>query len=545
MQLPPLNGSISSTPNPAQLSTSTAELKALGLTAEQPTVADVKQVLTLRPEQRQMLIEHSEQQLKQLLKNTQIPDKLAQVNKLIDQIELLKTPALKLLELSVNGRPLLTYTAQPITTGQQLLLQLGDGQRLQLIALPNEQRLAQVNTNQSNLAQTQINPKIDALLAATTQTVRSTENDKQTLTPLTAKPINVEALTNALKKLLPQKEFTSELFQALPQLQSLLTSSRQTLLSGSVEQALKTLANQLRSPAQLSNPSVLPTMIKNTGVFFEQKLLQQAAPLLSTPNSNPIKISPALTLMAQQDLKGALLALTDITRRELASFVNPSTASEPATALPSPASGYVPISLDDSGAPRLPNLLPFIQMLSRLSTSELSNKVLRQQLVMLIQQHAMAGLNKIQLQQFHSLNHQKNETDSLLPTQSWQLEIPIRLAAEIHPLEWRIDQSWHKADDEESDNQTSEKIPKWSVMLKFNLPIIGGFYSQITVINEALSASLWAEQPHTLVLIKEHAQSLQQRLEAQGITVTQLQCFAGKPPEIPMALNYSLVDVKT
>src|SRR5690606_11825940 len=74
-------------------------------------------------------------------------------------------------------------------------------------------------------------------------------------------------LADALRTLLPQQDQPRELFRALPQLQQVIGSHRQWI-PPSLQQALKTAADQLRTPEQLSNPRLLQLALKNSGVFF-------------------------------------------------------------------------------------------------------------------------------------------------------------------------------------------------------------------------------------------------------------------------------------
>src|SRR5690606_2827406 len=54
-------------------------------------------------------------------------------------------------------------------------------------------------------------------------------------------------LAEVLRNLLPHKDQPQQLYSALPQLQQLPASSRHELLSNTLQQALKTVADQLRS----------------------------------------------------------------------------------------------------------------------------------------------------------------------------------------------------------------------------------------------------------------------------------------------------------
>ena len=110
-------------------------------------------------------------------------------------------------------------------------------------------------------------------------------------------------------------------------------------------------------------------------------------------------------------------------------------------------------------------------------------------------------------------------------------------------MEIRIDQEW--VNDEKNEENQREKVKQWSVMLSFNLPRLGGLYAQLTILDDAVSAKLWAEQASTLAQAQASLDSLRQQLQSQGVDVKQLQCVTGPPPSRSVSLNYALVDIQT
>ena len=82
-------------------------------------------------------------------------------------------------------------------------------------------------------------------------------------------------------------------------------------------------------------------------------------------------------------------------------------------------------------------------------------------------------------------------------------------------------------------------------MLTFNLPERGGFYSQLKVLDDGVSAQMWAERDATLAQAQQGLDKLRRQLQAQGIEVKQLECVKGAPPSQAISLNYALVDITT
>src|SRR5690606_1394726 len=152
---------------------------------------------------------------------------------------------------------------------------------------------------------------------------------------------------------------------------------------------------------------------------------------------------------------------------------------------------------------------------------------LRTQLMLLLHQHTLSSLAKVQLQQLHTLNHRQTQPESSQPTQSWLFDIPVRYGQDVHQLEIRLDQDW--VSDEKSEASQREKVKQWSVMLSFNLPRLGGLYAQLTILEDAVSAKLWAEQESTLAQAQASLERLRQQLQSQGVEVKQLQCLSGPP----------------
>src|SRR5690606_9413386 len=138
-----------------------------------------------------------------------------------------------------------------------------------------------------------------------------------------------------------------------------------------------------------------------------------------------------------------------------------SAIEKPTAALTTPLS---PPSLLAQSIPQpFSNLTQLMNYINARPQAELSNKVLRTQLLLLLHQHTLGSLAKIQLQQLHTLNHHQGQADSLQPTQSWLFDIPVRLGQDIHQLEVRIDEEW--VADEQNPDQRDKKTRQWSVML--------------------------------------------------------------------------------
>lgn len=535
--------------------------KVLDLKTGDHFLADVQKITQATPDERAQLIKSIEAQLAQLNKNSAAPAIKALISELEAQKSLVQTSALKLVTLSINtpnsnapaaltspapaptSTQLLTYTNQPLEINQTLLMQLSEGQKLQLLKPLTKAEVA----------------SFAALLQAGNTTSTTPAGQLQFETNKAT-----EVISDALRRLLPNKDKGQDLLTALPKvaqfIQQLPVAERKEWLSSQVQQSLKTLANHIRLSDQLTNPKLVEMTLKNNGQSFEHKLAsliahpktgesatvptptkattsilasgQPAHALASLTNKSitPTQTPMTVDKLAAQDLKGALLGLAHQLDTELETLK---------PALPSSS-----LTTDVNKNLLAITLPQFLGMLTNKQQGELNQKQLRTQLVMLMHQYTLGSISKIQLQQAHTLNHQLGQTDPAQPTQSWQFEIPVRQGHDIHPLHIQLDQQWIEDQQEQSEKNTT-RMRQWNVMFSFDLAIVGKFYAQLTLIGESLSTKFWAEHENTLLEAKHKMDGLKAQLEKEGIRVTQMQCVPGLPPQPKMSFSYSLVDIKT
>jgi Flagellar hook-length control protein FliK len=352
-----------------------------------------------------------------------------------------------------------------------------------------------------------------------------------------------------LRNLLPHRDAPNLLLSAINQLQQLPATSRQQLLSPSIEQALKSIAEKIRSPEQLAQPKVLAQTLKNSGVFFENKLNES---LQKNGEDKTGSTKTALNTHYTQDLKGSLLTLLSRTTQELNGDKKPLSTEQTIKLLQSLSSsalfhpiGAVSTNPLSAKIDIAQTLGMFVQQLMNKPVKELSDKELRTQLLVLLQQHSVHSLAKIQLQQLHSINHELETKDSATPNASWQIEVPVKQHNDVHHLHMRIDREWVDEKNESETNKSTNKIKQWSVTLRFDLPTLGEFCAQLAIVNTQVSATLWAAREKTFSEVRDHIEGLHKQLESEGIEVKYLQCMRGMPPEKPIALSYSLIDIST
>lgn len=422
------------------------------------------------------------------------------------------------------------------------------------------------NTSKQNLQKIGANLENQLAKATTTDATKNTQQklNAYTLNELTSKPVSSahvnnlindnsisksavtkQVISEQLRALLPLKDTPNTLFSAIASLSNLTQPQKAQLFTPSLELALKSIAEKIRTPDQLSNPKQLAQIIKTSGNFFESAL-NKATQSTTTGQSTHQDINKIIA----QDLKGSLLSLLKQSTQELSNSSKPLTHEQAVRlfqnigSLFSPSASHSLLAANSKQDITIA-LGMFVQELMQKPVKEMSNKELRAQLLVLLQQHSLHSLARVQLQQLHSLNHELEAKDSNTQNGSIQLEIPVKHHNDVHPMHLRIDREWVDDSDSSSSKKATEKVRQWTVTLRFDLPTLGEFCAQLSIVNTQVSATLWAEREKTFAEVQEKVDSLRQQLESEGINVKYLQCMRGMPPQKPMSISYSLIDVST
>ena len=112
-----------------------------------------------------------------------------------------------------------------------------------------------------------------------------------------------------------------------------------------------------------------------------------------------------------------------------------------------------------------------------------------------------------------------------------------------------------KKETENQDTEEKKITRRWQVFMSFDLPstsICSGklpemntLHSQLTIVGDTISATLWSESSVLCNKAKQQFSSLRNTLIANGLQVDELLCINGKPPNQKMSLDYHLVDITT
>jgi hypothetical protein len=336
-----------------------------------------------------------------------------------------------------------------------------------------------------------------------------------------ADPIPASAVRSlvaeTLARTLPQSQELPPLLHALSQLNRQLQALQPEKLPPEIRQ-LQTLLNKLPglslNLAQLdpTRPQPLQQALERSGAFYEHRLLQS----LETGTEQATRKLP------EQDLKGLLIQIQQWLASPTAPIQNRPQMTDTLSQL---LFGLVQVFL--------PHQKP------RPDTSAL------QQLKSAVQQRVEQGLARIQTQQMRTLSSQL--LDPATP-QQWHLDIPLRLPEGygnlyLHLFEPRLPPEPDREPGKKE--QRRQRKGRWRVFLELDIDELGGLAAEISVLEQDLEITLWAERDSLRERANAHLRELKRDLEQQGMVVRELQCSQNPPPAQKVQLDYALIDVKT
>ncbi|WP_086932393.1 hypothetical protein [Agarilytica rhodophyticola] len=457
---------------------------------------------------------------------------------------LIAQPHLYLARLTALGKKFVAFTALELQAKQQVpVLIKKDGQAFIEVTKTSSLASSHLSSVQhNNLTKTFNNEKNSTLLTHINQAKSSQKNIIHEFSKLPT-----STLANSLKQYLPLQKNMSEIFTKLNQVAKLENNQRLikdlNLLSSITTKTLA-LLDKAPETQQLTNAGTLKSLLKNSGIFFEQKILSlnndkgyqatQRTPI-NTPlqgESNQKINSPGITTkeVFQDDLKADVLriinTLTNFSQElskhpQKNQFIERSSFDKLMQSLFNISSTTNNSKINWQDAHR--------QFITRLEPLLLS---------------ALARLTSLQVQQL--LQKQQDSTVS----SGGLFEFPVRINDEFFPLTISIQERYYENKEQtegrDKDNKDTAKLKKrWHVFLEFDLQKLGTFASDITVDDHSVKTTLWIEQKQLWLKGKRKLETLKQEMKKNGIELEEIQCIQGKPPEKPMKLQQTLIDIKT
>lgn len=425
--------------------------------------------------------------------------------------------------------------------------------------------LAKLFINQANGA-SQLITTVTPQALKQNETVLLAQRNQQLLIdrPLTQKI--QQAASDSIKHILPKQQSIGPLQQFVQQLSQLPKPIQTLLFTKTTEKALQQLSNFTYSDKNLQNTAALKQALHNSGIQFDTSIKQQDNKQAQSISNN---LSTLLTTINKQLNNSTLQknTATDATapKNQAASqavtqsgnikevekiIVNLlNTLQSTATATPTnPQTINLPTAT--AALMRLFGVAvpPEGQALTSLP------RIIEQHLKQLIEKTQA----RIQLNQLRSLGLDKAISESrLAPLQQFHTELPLRFNEQVLPVQISIQEQEpnHRDDDKENENKqdqdkSSPKARQWQLFMSFDLPSTSSskteaLHTQVTIIDDTVSATLWAESSQLCALTQQKISYLRDKLLANGLKVEELTCLKGKPTQQDFSLGYNLVDITT
>jgi hypothetical protein len=146
---------------------------------------------------------------------------------------------------------------------------------------------------------------------------------------------------------------------------------------------------------------------------------------------------------------------------------------------------------------------------------------------------AAGAISRLQSHQLGGLEQTRTNADGTQVT-TWQLEIPMRNAHDIVPLQVKVQREETPEHDDPAEASTPdarEKEKLWRVELAFDLEPLGPLHVQAQLMAGSIASQLWAEREGSAALISSELGNLRARLVACGLNVKELECNRGVPPQ--------------
>lgn len=312
------------------------------------------------------------------------------------------------------------------------------------------------------------------------------------------------------------------LINALQNLQSGSPTSTSPAISAPLQASINQLLADLPDVEQMTTPKGVAQALNASGVFLEAKLLAGL-----NPAHMPDMKANLMRLIAQ-----ILPGLPDNTSYGAAAASNTLARTMP---------NAIRNALGTLGlvaARTQPSIFP-------LPSRTVSGGEKEDDLEILLKL-AAAAVSRLQSHQLGGLEQTRTNADGTQVT-TWQLEVPMRNAHDIVPLQVKVqredtpDQEATEDRDDGEIKDTREKL--WKVDLAFDLEPLGPLQVHAQLLRGTLSSQLWAERPDSAALIEHELGYLRERLIACGLAVGELACSHGTPPSGPRtALEQRWID---
>ena len=468
--------------------------------------------------------------------------------------------------IEINGKQYRVTSPTLLHPGEQLKLEISasGGFKLLEISSPNQETLINNAIRSLISQQNSYQPLLSILLTLATPTLKtdtstspfSTQQLQNTLPPDSLKAINqlisrlpkytdiqtpstfkqtltksglqfenqlANAIINGVRDARPGAPLKQSFLQKLSPQQSHKALQTQKLGQGQ-SQTPTSQQQTATSQTSLQNTAIQKTIqndFKANLLKLMTSLIQSQATLTRTPNT-PRSLQQIISLLTSEKstLSEAKNTQRDGLHRALSAELE---------------KGNIRISPLLEALPKPPLIGSFFMQAQATAKADTKQKSWMDNIVATLAKLTLSSLSRLQLHQLASLPQNQDSQTS----QSLSLELPVLHQDQVHLFQIQIREEEAQQNKEES----KEKI--WKINLAFDIDPLGPIHIQLTMLGESASATIWAEQKNTVDFTHSHLGILTESLKDIGLTVTQIDCLRGSPPEKKASFQQRLVDIKT
>ncbi|MBI6561353.1 MULTISPECIES: flagellar hook-length control protein FliK [Pseudomonas syringae group] len=313
------------------------------------------------------------------------------------------------------------------------------------------------------------------------------------------------------------------LINALQNLQSGSPTSTSPAISAPLQASINQLLADLPDVEQMTTPKGVAQALNASGVFLEARLLAGLNPAQQLPDmkANLMRLIAQILPGLPDNMSYGAAAASNTLARTMPNAIRNALGTLGLVAARTQPSIFPLPSRTVSGGEKEDDLEILLKL-------------------------AAAAVSRLQSHQLGGLEQTRTNADGTQVT-TWQLEVPMRNAHDIVPLQVKVqredtpDQDAAEDRDDIEIKDTREKL--WKVDLAFDLEPLGPLQVHAQLLRGTLSSQLWAERPDSAALIEHELGYLRERLIACGLAVGELACSHGAPPSGPRtALEQRWID---
>lgn len=312
------------------------------------------------------------------------------------------------------------------------------------------------------------------------------------------------------------------LINALQNLQSGSPTSSSSAISAPLQASINQLLADLPDVEQMTTPKGVAQALNASGVFLEARLLAGLNPAqMPDMKANLMRLIAQILPGLPDNMSYGAAAASNTLARTMPNAIRNALGTLGLVAARTQPSIFPLPSRTVSGGEKEDDLEILLKL-------------------------AAAAVSRLQSHQLGGLEQTRTNADGTQVT-TWQLEVPMRNAHDIVPLQVKVqredtpDQEAAEDRDDVEIKDTREKL--WKVDLAFDLETLGPLQVHAQLLRGTLSSQLWAERPDSAALIEHELGYLRERLIACGLAVGELACSHGAPPSGPRtALEQRWID---